>query len=303
VSGLSALFLDNLLPIFLAAGAGSLLSRLLGVAPRTLSQVTFYIFSPALIFTLLVHSQLNNTAITSMVGFALMVNLLVGATAFLIARAACLERRMIAAVLITTMFMNAGNFGLSVNSFAFGEDALSFASLFFVTNSMMVYTFGVIIASMGKTGLKQALLNLTKLPLIYAMILAFVFLFTGWQLPLPIDRTVTLLGQAAIPAMLVLLGMQLQHAQWNGQVLPLAITSLVRLLISPAIAILLALVFGLQGASRQAGILEAAMPTAVITTILAIEYDVEPTFVTAAVFVTTLLSALTLTPLLAYLGT
>ena len=43
------------------------------------------------------------------------------------------------------------------------------------------------------------------------------------------------------------------------------------------------------------------MPTAVITTILAVEYDLDAAFVTGAVVLSTLLSPLTLTPLIAYL--
>jgi predicted permease len=60
--------------------------------------------------------------------------------------------------------------------------------------------------------------------------------------------------------------------------------------------------FGLEGAARQAGILQSAMPSAVICTILASEYDVEPRFVNSVVFLSTLVSPLVLTPLLAYLG-
>ena len=64
----------------------------------------------------------------------------------------------------------------------------------------------------------------------------------------------------------------------------------------------LAPVFGLEGAARQAGILESAMPAAVMTTVLAEQYDLEPEFVSATVFLSTLLSPLTLSPLLVYLG-
>jgi predicted permease len=52
----------------------------------------------------------------------------------------------------------------------------------------------------------------------------------------------------------------------------------------------------------QAGISESAMPTAVVMTVLATEYDIEPSFITTVVFMSTLLSPLTITPLLAYLG-
>lgn len=75
-----------------------------------------------------------------------------------------------------------------------------------------------------------------------------------------------------------------------------------RLLVAPAIAAVLSIVFRLHGPERQASILEASMPTAVLCTILATEFDVEPAFVTSVVFVTTIISPLTITLLFSYLG-
>ncbi|HSQ27359.1 MAG TPA: AEC family transporter [Anaerolineales bacterium] len=302
MSQLPALFLENLLPIFLAAGAGYFLSRFSKLNPRPLSQVIFYIFSPCLLYTLLTNSRLSNGDILSTMLFASMVILSVGALTWLATVLLRFPRPTQSAVLLSSMFMNSGNFGLPVVLFAFGETGLAFASLFFVTNLIFNYTFGVVIASMGTASIKQSLLNLIKIPAIYAVILSFFSLQTGWQLPLPVDRTVNLLGDASIPAMLVLLGMQLQSVDWRGKILPLAITNFMRLLAAPAIAILIAPLFNLTGAAYQAGVLESAMPTAVLCTVLATEYDAEPKFVTAAVISTTLLSPLVLTPLLAYLG-
>jgi predicted permease len=117
-----------------------------------------------------------------------------------------------------------------------------------------------------------------------------------------LERTTGLLGDAAIAAMLVLLGLQLYSVSWAGNILPLALSSVVRLLVSPAIAIGLSVLLSIGGPFRQAAVLQAAMPTAVLTTVLATEYDVHPRFVTSVVFITTLLSMFTLTPLLAFLG-
>jgi predicted permease len=295
------LFLENLLPVFLVAGAGALISRRLRVEPRTLSQVTFYVLSPCLLFTLIVNSQLSNSDIARVMLFAAAVNLLVGAVAFVIGRLLKLERRMLAAVVLTSVLMNAGNYGLAVNRFAFGEVALAYASLYFVTSSILTYTVGVIIASLGTTGLKESLLNLFKIPTVYGLLLAFIFLRLGWQLPAPLNRAVTLLGNATIPTMLLLLGMQFQRISWQGKRVALAVTSVMRLLVAPALAVGLNAVFHLEGSAWQAGVLESAMPSAVITTVLATEYDLEPAFISTAVFVTTLLSVLTVTPILAYL--
>ena len=296
------LFLNNLLPVLLAVGAGYLAARYLKVDPRSLSRVTFYIFSPCLIFTLLTQSELSNGDILKMAAFAAGVVFLVGGIAWIAGRLFRLERRTLAAVVITSMFMNAGNFGLAVVYFGFGETALAYASVFFVTNAILVYTVGVLIASLGKASFSHSLLNLVKVPAIYAMGLAFLFMYTGWQLPIPLERTTGLLGDAAIPAMLVLLGLQLYSVSWAGNILPLALSSVVRLLVSPAIAIGLSVLLSIGGPFRQAAVLQAAMPTAVLTTVLATEYDVHPRFVTSVVFITTLLSMFTLTPLLAFLG-
>lgn len=296
------LFSNNLLPIFLAAGAGYLLARWQPINPRTLSTITFYVFSPCLVFNLLTTTRLSNNDIIRMALFAVACISSAGLVAWLAGRALRLERGLLAAVVMTSMFVNAGNYGLPVVSFAFGETALAFASLVFVVNTVMVNTAGVVIASLGKTSLRNSLINLLKLPTFYAVLLAILILQTGWETPLPLARTVKTLGDASIPALLILLGVQFHSIQLKGKILPLSLASSVRLLVGPALALGLSALFGLQGAARQAGVLEAAMPAAVLNTVLATQFDTEPSFVSAVVVVTTLLSIFTLTPLLAFLG-
>jgi malate permease and related proteins len=302
LNNLLALFANNILPIFLAAGAGFLAQRIWQVNPRSLSQVAFYIFSPNLIFHLLTSSQLATDDVLRMAGFALVVTMLLAGLAWWFGRLIRLERRMLIAVILTVMFSNAGNYGLSLNLFAFGETGLAHASIFFVVSAILMYTVGVFIASLGSSTIGHALLGLFKVPAVYAVVLALLFNRFNWELPTSLDRTVSLLGNAAIPVLLVLMGVQLAGSQWNGQKLAMTVSNSLRLVASPLIALLLAIPFGLEGAARQAGVSEAAMPTAVITIVLATEFDVEPAFVTGVVFTSTLLSPLTLTPLLAYLG-
>ncbi len=301
MGALSGLFLNNLLPIFLASAAGYPLGKWLKVPPKPLSQVIFYVFSPCLVFTLLTDNHLNGGEVLRMSTFTIITTLAIGLVAAIAGRAFRLDKRLLIAVLITSMFQNAGNYGLPVNLFAFGEDALAQATIFFVTNAILTTVVGAFLASMGSVGIKESLLELLRLPILYALALAFIFSFTGWEMPLFLDRTVRLLSDAALPSMMVLLGLQLQGANWKGQSLPLILASSVRLLVAPLLAMGFTLLFGLQGPARQAGILEAAMPSAVLCTVLATQYDLCPEFVTSTVFISTLLSPLTLTPLLAYL--
>lgn len=303
MSLLLRLFANNILPILLVATAGFLLSRYFQINPQALSQVIFYAFSPSLLFDIIVNNELSGAFAVRIVGLAVIQMLCLAAITLLIGRALQLSRRTLFAVLLTTLFMNAGNFGLSLNLFAFGEETLAYASLFFATQGVLSYTIGVLIASLGSISWKGALVDLLKTPMIYAIGLALVVSGKGWSLPLPLDRSVELLAQASIPAMLILLGLQLERTQWHGRSLgPLALSNGLRLLAAPALALFFASLLGLQGPARQAGVVENAMPTAVMTIVLATKYDLEPTFVTSTVFASTLLSPLTLTLLLAYLG-
>ncbi len=302
MSELLALFLNNLFPVFLIAGAGYLLGRLTGMNPRPFSQVVFYVFTPCLLFSLLTQNQVSSGEILRVISLAAATTLLLGALTWIIARLLRIQRNMLSGVLLTSMFMNAGNFGLPVVYFAFGSLALSYASLYFVSTTILTYTLGVVIASMGSQSFLRATMNLVRVPALYGLILAMLFIATGWQVPAPLERSIRLLADATIPSMLILLGLLLQTASWSDHPVPMTLASGMRLLAGPLLTLALLPLFGLSGAARQAIVLEAAMPTAVTTTLLATEFNAEPSFVSAVVFVTTILTPLTLTPLLAYLG-
>lgn len=227
---------------------------------------------------------------------------IVGLIAWLASKLLKVERTTSAGIVLTSMLMNAGNYGMPVVMFAFGAAALGYASIYFVTMAIFTYTVGIIIASMGTTSFKTGFLNLLKLPVIYAILLAFIVMLTGWQLPTYFERTISILGDAAIPTMLVLLGINLANVRLSGFSVPLFLAIGLRLLVSPVIALLLVTIFGIGGPARASLVAIAGMPTAVFATVLATEYNLKPSFVTAIVFTSTLLSPLTLTPLLSFLG-
>lgn len=295
-------FANNILPILLIGAAGFLLGKTLSVDSRSLGRVVFYIFSPILAFNLLMHTELDSADVFTTVGYSVAICLLVGLLAFLSGRFFRLERPVLMAVMLTAAFGNTGNYGLPLVSFAFGQEALAFATLYFVTNSILFNTVGVLVASLGHMDLKGALAGLFKVPTVYAVLLAVLLDRFQLALPFPLERTIDLSADASIPVMIVLLGLELSRVQWSHSLRALGLGTALRLLAGPAIGLLLAIPFGLQGAARQANVLEASMPAAVTTTILATEYGLDTSLVTAIVFIGTLLSPLTLTPLLVYLA-
>ena len=302
MNDLLRLFANNLLPILLVAGAGYLVGKWLKIDARSISRVVFYLFSPCLLFDLLTTNRFEGGEMLRMVGFAVVSILTVTLITWLLGRLLKLERKILAAVLLCVVGINAGNYGLSLNLFAFGEEALAYASLYFVTSAILTYTLGVTIASLGKAGLADSLKGLLKIPVIYVVPLALIFIYMDWELPLPLHRSVSLLSDASIPSMLVVLGLQLGKNQKTHNTRALTLAVGMRLLGGMAVGLFFGPIFGLGGMAYNAGVLEASMPTAVLSTILATEYDAEPAFVTTAVFVSTLLSPLTLTPLLLVLG-
>jgi predicted permease len=134
------------------------------------------------------------------------------------------------------------------------------------------------------------------------VILALIFNYFQWTLPLPLDRSVSILSGATVPVLILIMGCSLQNSRWSDHLPALGLANLMRLVAAhswpgdqPAIPVERARLTRLEYS-------ESAMPSAVVLTVLATEYDIEPAFLTTAVFTSTLLSPLTLTPLLAYLG-
>lgn len=301
-NALIATFANNLLPILLLSGAGLLLGKAVSIDSRALGRVVFYVFSPILVFNLLLHVELASSEILGTMAYTLLVCALSGLLAFGLGKLMRLERPVLMALILTVAFANTGNYGLPLVSFAFGAEALAFASLYFVTTSILFNTAGVLIASLGHMDLKTAVLGLFRVPAVYGVVLAAVLNRFDILLPLPLARTIELAASGSIPLMIVLLGVELSRVTWSHSVRPIGMSVALRLIAGPAIGLLLAIPFGLQGAARQGNITETAMPGAVTNTVLAAEYGLDSSLVTAMVFVGTILSPLTLTPLLVFLG-
>jgi malate permease and related proteins len=134
------------------------------------------------------------------VGYTASVIFIIGTIAFLLGKLFQLERTTLLAVILTVSFGNTGNYGLPLVKFAFGTEALAVASLFYVTTTILFNTVGVVIASLGHTDLKSALLGLFRIPVVYGVLLALVIKGIGIQLPLPLARTIEIAANGAIPS-------------------------------------------------------------------------------------------------------
>ena len=298
---LPAILWKVILPVFLIIALGYLLERRLSLDVRPISQVIFYALGPCLVFSSTATSSVSGTDIWKIVSFTLLTTLAMGLLSWAVARALRFSRAMESAFLLTTLFINAGNYGLPVNLFAFGQDGLERAAIFFTVGALLTSSVGVYLASRGQASGLDALRNAFKAPIVYGALAGFVVNLAAITVPEPVAKAVDLVGGASVPLMLLLVGAQLAKTSSASELKVIGLATFVRLVAAPAMALVLAAWLGLTGVTRQVCVIQASMPTAVTTTILATEFEAEPQFVASVVFVSTLVSVITLTLLLALL--
>jgi predicted permease len=293
---------QNILPIFLVASFGFALRRWQGVDKHALSSAVFYVLSPCLVFSSLVGSQLPSGELVELSTFAVLTILSMAVLGWLAARLLGLAREDTAALMILLMFVNGGNYGLTLNRLRYGDEGLARATVYYVTSTLVLYTLGVFVASLGELDWRQTLAKLARLPVVYAAVLAVIVYTFSLPIPTPLMRGIEIAGDGSIPVMILVLGMQM--ADLRGQFnMRLALPAIgLRLLIGPVVAVLIALWLNLQGLSRSTSIIEASMPPAVITIILATEFNLQPTAVTSIVVLATLLSPITIALMINLLG-
>ena len=125
----ASIFADDILPIFLVAAAGYLLARHTGAQVKTLSAVSFNALSPCLVFDQLVRSSIGGGVFGRMVIFCLLLTAVMGVVAWVAAMPFRLNRQTLTSFLLVVMFSNSGNYALPVVLFAFGREALAYASV------------------------------------------------------------------------------------------------------------------------------------------------------------------------------
>ena len=293
---------QNIAPIFIVAAFGFALQRWVGVEKRPLSTIALNVLSPSLVFASLVGSKLPGDELINLALFTMFNVLLMGGVAYMASRLLRLGRSETIALMVVTMFVNGGNYGLTLNQLRYGDPGLARAVVYYTTSTVMLYTVGIFLASMGALSWRDALRRLLRVPAVYAAVSAvFVYSF-GITIPAPLMRGIEVAGAGAIPVMLLVLGMQLADLKTIASVRLAIPAVVVRLLIGPLLGLLLATVLGLSGLGRSTSIIESSMPPAVFTIILATEFELEPAAVTSIVLLTTLLSPLTIAAVITFLG-
>ncbi len=301
INELLPIFFNVITPVFVVVLIGYFAGKPLQLEARTLSRTAYYVFIPAFVFSIISTAKVDVGLIAQMIAFMTIVILLVGGVAYGVAKLLKRSAMVTAAYILIATFPNVGNFGLPIISFKLGEIALADATMYFLIMMTLGFICNVGIANLYKGNNLTALVEVLKTPALVALVPALLVNWGNVPVPLMVDRVTTLLGDAMVPTMLFTLGVQLRNIPKITISTDVILASLVRLIAGGLLAIVIGRFFPLSELTLNTGIIQASMPVAVLTSIIALEYDVEPNFVTTSVLFSTLLSVITLTILLAVL--
>lgn len=291
--GVLAQLLNVVAPVFGVAFVGWLFAGLRRVDLASLTDLVLYVSAPALVFSSLATQPLAPRSMAAVGGGVVAQALVCGAAAWLTFRLLRLPGR---GLYLAAMFPNTGNLGLPLALFAFGRPGLAAAVIVFVSITLVHYTLGLMIVS-GSPHPGDAL----RQPLVHAAVLGVAAALLGIDPPAPIARFIELLGEAAVPLMLLSLGVRVRSVRLRR---PGPALLAVALRMGPGLAAAWAWVelFGLVGAERGVVLVTGVLPSAVMNFVLAEAYGQQAEEVASAILLGTVISLATIPVVLALMA-
>jgi len=286
---------DVILPLFLLIGAGAYLHRLFHLDMNTLSKITTYFLLPAVGFVNVYESNMKSGVLLSVLFFLVLQNGTLITLSAVMAKWLKLDRSLGATFQNTIVLNNSGNFGIPVSQLVFRHEPLGLSIQIVVTifQNFLTNTYGVFkFISANENGGKMAS-EFLKNPIIYALVLGLFFRMLHIPIPSflwnPLEHT----ANAFLVMALVTLGAQLAYIDIKRIRPLLVLTVCSRLLLSPAIALIIITLLHLRGVTAQVLLIASSYPCSRNTALYALEYGHHPEYAAQAVFLSTLLSPAT----------
>lgn len=295
---LGSVYLNALLPLFLYCGIGVIVQRSLELDRATLSRLSVYVLLPPLFFSNLMQVEVPTQDIFKVAAFCV---LLLGGMALIgriYSSLVGFDSPTTSSAVLSVSFFNAVNLGFPVALFAFGQEGLLFAGLLVAVNAIPHNGFSMYVAARGLMSREESLRSLARMPIFYVIGLAILFRMIGLSVPEVIMRPITSMGQAAIPLILISVGMELASIQIHSLNPKLLGIVALRLCVGPLIALLISSLLGIDGLLQSVLILLASMPSAMAPIVYARVFGGNVESLTQAVFYSTIGCFITLPILL-----
>lgn len=300
-------FFIILFPIFSIFIVGFIAQKVLKFDVANLSKMSLYVLSPFLAFkTFYTHTLTSDYFIYIAYIFGLCFSLVFIVSMWSIAMRYSVKERC--ALILSSCFMNNGNYGTPVLLVFFGSLGFDLGVIMMVLQQFVMSTVGIYYAAKGSAqsdivSQKDVIKKVIRMPVAYGAFAGIIFQLCHIPLSKSIMTSIGMIGDSSIVIIMIILGMQLAKikiTQLDYPKLSFALTT--RMVISPIVAFAMVYFMPLSPMYKQILIVLAAMPSAANTTLMSVQFDTHPELVSSATLVSTLLSLITLPIVLSIIG-
>lgn len=291
------IFQDSVLPLFLIAGIAALYQRIARPDIKQLADAAVLVFAPVFVLNSLVAEDVTWTALQGPLIFMVLLTACLMLLGWGASRLLRLEEEDALALVLACSMINVGNFGLPLIHFAYGEQALNASVLVFVVFNLPLGTVAICLASKNTAG-AEMLRDVARIPIFHAMVAALLLTTLGVSLPEALGKGLNLLGEAAIPLLIFVLGLQLAEIGVSRRMRDLALILVVavgiRLLLSPGLALGITHFLDFSGLERDVAVVQTSGPAALLPLMYSIRFGRRTELLASIILVTSLASAVTM---------
>lgn len=291
-------------PIFFLIAVGFVAQKKFKMDIRTLTRLNIYIFVPAVLFIKIYETEVTFRFFFQVLVYVSTIQIIMYFISIIISKVFKYDKGTSKAFCNSLIFFNSGNYGLPLIDLVTKGDPIAVTSQVFIMlmQNITTNTIGVFQCSSGKQDTKQSIKNMFKMPSIYIILIVIVVKLLNVQVPALIMTPLEYVSRGFIAMALVTLGAQLSEIKMELRFRDVFVSGFTRLILSPILGALVLMLMGIKGILAQALILGVSTPTAVNTALIAREFDNEPEYASQIVFVSTILSGITISVIIYLTG-
>ena len=261
----------------------------------TLNNIVIYIMLPSMIFSALYTADLSMISSLGILPFVILASsFLTGIISYFILKRFNLSDKMLWSVLITIMIANTGFMGYPISIGVYGNEGFLRAIFCDMATSVifLILSFALVLKFGGSP--KTAVKKIAFFPPLWAIILGILLNITHISIGPVLENTVNYLGNGTIPLIMLSLGISIDFGGIKRSKNMIIFTSIMKLLIFPLIAFFIVSHLGLLDLQFKIPIIEAAMPSGMLSLVLAITYKLDSELTSDCILINTVISLITL---------
>lgn len=200
------------------------------------------------------------------------------------------EKKEYSIATVSALIGNTGNLGIPLNIAIFGEESIPYTTVINLMNVFVVYTIGVFYYSRGTFDTKTSLLNIVKLPILWAAIIAIILSVYGYRPSGVVLNTLMMGAYASMTMQLFLFGIYMHGSEIKliNKTLIYWVTS-IKFILVPLVTVLVLSFLDIDKTLKGILFIELIMPLAIANVNLASLYECKPKVVTVLTFLTSLI--------------